>query len=90
METVAAFSASAFPGLSYILDDQICSIGGVMCGEKHITLAVSWIQIDLQIMSWLRDQTFKISYKWFFSSFQQSNTSYYLDNMDNITSRKMF
>lgn len=41
METVAAFSASAFPGLSYILDDQICSIGGVMCGEKHITLAVS-------------------------------------------------
>ena len=65
METVATFSASAFPGLFYILDDHRCSMGRVMCGEKHIT--VSWIQIDLQIMSWLRDQTdFKISYKWIF------------------------
>lgn len=58
METVA--------GLSSILDDDICSMRGVMCGEKHITVAVSWIQIDLQIMSWLIEQIFKMSYRWIF------------------------
>lgn len=36
VETVAAFSVSAFPGLSSILDKHICSTGGVMFGGKTL------------------------------------------------------